>query len=258
MAGKIKIVLFGSLGVACDCLEWLLEQEEFDVMGVVCSRTPKKAWRVAVQDRDMQEVAPKLGVRLLDIDEVCGLNADLGLSVRFHQILRRRHLDSFKQGVVNLHGAILPEMRGAVCDSAAIIEGRTEFGSSLHWMDEGIDSGDFLADIRFPIVPQYTVYDVFRLCNELGLQLIKMKLLDIVAGKIVGISQEQLCKQRGIEPKVYRTVDVLSMKCVPETATTEEMWVFAKAFHFPGQEPPYIDSKFGKLYLQVDPLQAAA
>ncbi|MFC1942195.1 methionyl-tRNA formyltransferase [Chloroflexota bacterium] len=54
-------------------------------------------------------------------------------------------------GVVNIHGAILPEWRGAGTLNWAIIKGSTKGGITIHYMDETIDSGDIIDIIEYPI-----------------------------------------------------------------------------------------------------------
>lgn len=134
-----SIVLFGSVGVAVDCLEWLLDQREYSERGVVCSTEPPSPWRIAQDDRNIAQEAPHLGVPIYDLDTAP--SADLGLSVRFHRILRRRHLDRYRLGVVNLHRAPLLGLRGSMCEYIVLHERRSTYGASLHWMGEGADSG---------------------------------------------------------------------------------------------------------------------
>ena len=181
------ILLFGSIGVAVDCLEWLLDQREYAVIGVVCSLGPISPWRQATGDRNMAEEAPRLGIPIYSLDDAPP--ADLGLSVRFGEILRRRHLDRYRHGVVNLHGAPLPEMRGSTCDAMAIIEGRREYGASLHLMDEDMDSGPILKFARFPISQFDRGFDLFRKANETGLELIKAHLSGILTGAVAPVPQ---------------------------------------------------------------------
>ncbi|HEY3265337.1 MAG TPA: formyltransferase family protein [Armatimonadota bacterium] len=252
MVERFKIGLMGSLGVAVECLEWLNSRPEFEVTGVVCSREPRKPWRVATQDRDMQEAARELCVPMVSLDELCELRPDIGLSVRFHQILRRRHLDSFRLGVINLHGSILPEMRGSMCDAMAIVENRPEFGASLHWMDEGIDSGALLAEARFPIGPNDTVFDLFTRSNLEGLRLIKESLADIAAGRIEAEDQADACARRGVTARSYRASDVMSRKDLRGTHDPEYLWNIARAFQFPGYPPATIVTRNGRINLTID------
>lgn len=175
------------MGVAVECLEWLLAQPQFQVLGVVCSPDPPSAWRVAAGDRNMADEAPKLGVPIYALEDAPA--ADLGLSVRFHEIFRRRHLERYGLGVVNLHGAPLPEMRGSMCEYIALHEGHSHYGASLHWMDEGVDTGDLLVCERFPIARHDTSMTLLQKANATGLQMIKATLAQVAVGQIAGIPQ---------------------------------------------------------------------
>lgn len=248
---KWKIILFGSLGVAVDCLEWLLTQNEFEVLGVVCSREPRSKWRVAVGDRDMQEEAQRFSIPLLSLEDVVSLEADIGLSVRFHQILKERHLKRFHQGVVNLHGAPLPEYRGSMGDAMAILDGKDYFGSSLHWMDDGIDTGDLIAVERFPITKADTVYDLFVRGNQVGLYLIKSWLHEIMKGNDIKERQNIAMERMNCMSRTYGRKDVIKHKRVEATMSPERIWNVTRAFQFPGQEPAYMDTPAGKIYLST-------
>ncbi|NHN29391.1 methionyl-tRNA formyltransferase [Paenibacillus agricola] len=241
--GKWKLVLFGSLGVAVDCLRWLLTEDSFEVLGVVCTRKPRSAWRLELDDPDMQEAAIEWGIPLLTMDDVLSMEADFGLSVRFHEILRPQHLARFRLGVVNLHGAPLPDMRGSMCDAAAIVEGRSEFGTSLHWMDKGVDTGPILAVRRFPIAEEDTVFELFQQSNELGLELIKETLVYIATGRLRGVPQQEYMDKLGITATTYYADQVLKYKQLPAGLSKEETSRRIRAFQFPGHEPVRIGRK---------------
>lgn len=177
----------GSMGVAVDALDWLLGQPQFAVAGVVCSTDPPSAWRVAANDRNMAQEVPARGLPLFTLDTMPP--ADLGLAVRFHQILRRRHLDRFGMGVVNLHGAPLPDLRGSMCEYVALHDGHAEYGASLHFMDEGADSGPLLCCDRFPMDHTDTPMSLLLRANATGLAMIKRDLAAIANGRIRGVPQ---------------------------------------------------------------------
>ncbi|MEF3302285.1 formyltransferase family protein [Paenibacillus sp. GYB003] len=246
------VILFGSMGPAVSILEWLLAQPDFAVKGVVCSKEPMSKWRECINDRDMQDIAPVLGIPILDLDDVVQLEADIGLAIRFHLILRSRHLRQFRLGVVNLHGAPLPELRGAMGDAVAILEGRSDFGPTLHWMDEGIDTGDVLAEQRFPILPSDTVYDLFQKCNKAGIELVKSCFRNIANGELRGTLQETIAVDRGAEIRTFTRKQVMSRKQIDPSSGPEQWRRAARAFQFPGQEPAFIETPDGRIYLTVD------
>lgn len=246
-----RLVLLGSLGVAVDCLEWLLTCPDYEVVGVVCSNEPLSAWRRAVHDRNMNDYIQSMSIPRLSLDDLPAVEADLGICVRFHQVLRSQHINSFKQGVINLHGAPLPEMRGSMCDAAALLEGRTSYGTSLHWVNEGIDEGDILQVKRFPIESNHTVYDLFELSNRYGLELIKQCLPLLVSGELEATPQSVAAQALGIEPRTYRVKQVMAMKEVHEDAGADVIHRTARAFQFPGHEPAYLNTEAGRIYVSV-------
>jgi methionyl-tRNA formyltransferase len=81
------------------------------------------------------------------IDE---LRPEIGVSVLFGYILRRDVLDRLGRGCVNLHPGYLPYNRGAFPNVWSIVE-RTPAGTTLHWVDEGVDTGDIAAQERVSI-----------------------------------------------------------------------------------------------------------
>src|SRR6266542_352813 len=89
------------------------------------------------------------------IAQLCASGAELGLSVLFGYRLPRAVIDLFPRGCFNLHPAYLPYNRGADPNVWSIVEG-TPAGVTLHWMDDGIDTGDIVAQERVHIGPADT------------------------------------------------------------------------------------------------------
>ncbi|PYI57187.1 formyltransferase family protein [Paenibacillus flagellatus] len=199
----------------------------------------------------MQEVAPLLGVPIFSLDDLPLIEADLGLAIRFHQILERKHLGRFRLGIVNLHGAPLPELRGSMCDAVALMEGASSFGVTLHWMDEGVDTGDILAECRFPVSKRETVYRLFNRCNETGLKLVKTYLRDIAEERRSGVPQRQIIEEKKLNVRTFTRKRVLQQKKV-DPNEPERWWNIVRAFQFPGYEPAYIETSDGRIYLSIN------
>ncbi len=79
---------------------------------------------------------------------------DYCLSVLWPDIIKKPALDAHPW--INLHPAPLPEYRGCNSYAHAIINGETEYGVTLHYMNEGIDTGPIITSPRFPILPTDT------------------------------------------------------------------------------------------------------
>lgn len=80
-----------------------------------------------------------------------GLELDLAIVVAYGRILPKALLETPRLGCWNAHGSLLPRWRGAAPIERAVQAGNTETGVCLMQMDEGLDTGDILAQVSTPI-----------------------------------------------------------------------------------------------------------
>ncbi|MBT5388228.1 MAG: formyl transferase [Porticoccaceae bacterium] len=86
------------------------------------------------------------------LQRVMATEPDLILSIRFGLIIRDPLIAIPRYGVINLHSGLLPEYRGVMATFRAMINGDTEIGSTLHFIqDTGIDTGDILSIAKIPL-----------------------------------------------------------------------------------------------------------
>lgn len=84
------------------------------------------------------------------IKKVKNFNADLFLSMSFNQILKAPILSVPHKGFINCHAGRLPFYRGRNPLNWALINDEKEFGITVHFIDEGIDTGDIIVqDIEY-------------------------------------------------------------------------------------------------------------
>ncbi len=79
------------------------------------------------------------------------LQPDFLLVWSYPMILPKSVIEVPKRGAFNMHGGVLPEYRGGHVMQWAIINGEKETGMTLHYIDEGIDTGPIVAESRFSI-----------------------------------------------------------------------------------------------------------
>ena len=83
-------------------------------------------------------------------EAVNDLNPDLVVSVGFMRILDARFVHHFK--VINTHPALLPLYPGAHAVRDALQNGATITGTTVHWVDAGVDTGEIIAQVQVPIL----------------------------------------------------------------------------------------------------------
>ncbi len=79
---------------------------------------------------------------------------DLFISMSFNQIFRKRLIEYPRLQTINCHAGKLPFYRGRNILNWVLINDEKEFGITVHYVDEGIDTGDILAQRTFPITDQ--------------------------------------------------------------------------------------------------------
>jgi methionyl-tRNA formyltransferase len=79
------------------------------------------------------------------------LKADLFIGAAYPQIFKSQLLHLPDQGVVNSHPSLLPRCRGAHPVFWALASGEKASGVTMHYMEERVDTGSIIAQIRFPV-----------------------------------------------------------------------------------------------------------
>lgn len=90
-------------------------------------------------------------------DWLAGRGVELVVLAGYMQLLSAEFLGSFPDRVINVHPALLPAFPGLRAVHQAVEYGATVFGVTVHFVDEGVDSGPVifqraleLADARDP------------------------------------------------------------------------------------------------------------
>ena len=101
------------------------------------------------------------------------LKPDLFISAYFHQILKTDTLSIPEKGTLNVHPGYLPAFKGSMNYFHAMLHGKQQAGVSVHWMDEGIDTGEILARKSFKIRKDMTQESTMVKTAFIGASLLK-------------------------------------------------------------------------------------
>ena len=93
-----------------------------------------------------------------ELQKLRDMHADLFISIRFGRILGADALGLPPRGVLNLHSGLLPQYRGVLATFRALLNGDTEIGCTLHWIDSpGIDVGGIIETARTPVSKEHSL-----------------------------------------------------------------------------------------------------
>ena len=244
-----NIVFLGSKPIGYQCLDYLItHKDEIDIsiLGVLTNDNTKFNPRLSIVELCKKHNIPIISDlnALLQIKE----DADLLISVQYHEILKNEHIEKAKFAI-NLHMAPLPEYRGCNQFSFAIIDNAKEFGTTLHQLEEGIDSGAIIAERRFPIPDNCFVGELYDLTFKESVRLFQKKINDILCGKYTLIPQEELIPKRGTS--IHYRKDIDTIKRIDWSWPKEKILRHIRATSMKGFEPPYTTIYGKKIYFPL-------
>jgi methionyl-tRNA formyltransferase len=159
MAGSPRAIFFGSPAFAVPFLEALAQATT--VVAVVSQpdrpagrgkQLTEPAVKVAARRLNMPVILQPEKVRTPDFEATLGaLDADVFVVVAYGRILPQGLLDLPRRGCWNVHGSLLPKLRGAAPIQWAIIRGERATGVAVMRMEAGLDTGPVAAVRELPI-----------------------------------------------------------------------------------------------------------
>ncbi len=93
--------------------------------------------------------------------------------IGWSQIASRNVLRSVKKGVIGAHPTLLPIGRGSAAIPWAIIKGLKETGVTFFKMDEGVDTGQIIAQVVIPLSETTNATELYDAVNSAHIELMK-------------------------------------------------------------------------------------
>lgn len=228
-----KIVFLGSKKVGYVCLKSLIDASEnlgAEVVGILFN--PNGSFKDEFRELGVQYQIPIYE----SPDDLIGKDkSDLLISVQYHKILKTEHIETAERAV-NLHMAPLPEYRGCNQFSFAIIDKSPVFGTTLHKIDEGIDSGEIIAERRFPIPEGCFVQELLDKTVAESISMFDEWLERLVSGEYSAIPQSQFTDR---SRSFHKRSDIESVKKIDLSWPQEKIERYIRATLMPGFDGPF-------------------
>lgn len=167
------------------------------------------------------------------------VNYDVGICVGYMKILRKELFDTTVHGIFNLHCGKLPEYRGRAPISRTIMNGDAELITTLHKMDEGVDSGAIAIETRIKITAKDDVNSLYKKFSENSYNSVVELLHKIEKGSL------KLKKQRRTTKKAYTVLS--EDECRIDWKKNAEL-IFNKVRALKAPYPQTVTSFNGKKY----------
>lgn len=210
----LRIVFMGTPEFAATSLQAVCESQH-DVVGVVTVADKPAGRGLQLQSSPVKMMAAHYGIPVLQplklkdsefVDALRAFRADLFVVVAF-RMLPEVVWSMPPLGSINLHGSLLPRYRGAAPINRAIMNGDTETGVTIFFLQHEIDAGRVIVRERMPIGADTTAGELHDEMMFLGARVLVEAVNAIADGGADAVEQNELMPENSdipTAPKIFK------------------------------------------------------
>lgn len=194
---KERIVFMGTASFSLAVLKMLIDND-YHIVGVVTQPDRYVGRKKVLTMPDVKVEALKYDIPVIqparikeDYQAIIDLQPDLIITAAYGQIIPQALLDAPRLGCINVHASLLPLYRGGAPVHQAIIDGQDKTGVTIMYMVKKMDAGDMIAQKETSINDEDTVGVLYDRLSDLGAQLLKETLPDVLNGTNAHIPQDE-------------------------------------------------------------------
>ena len=111
-------------------------------------------------------------------------HVDLVVLAGFMRILKGEFLRAFEGRVINIHPSLLPSFPGLEAWKQALDYGVKHTGATVHFVDQGIDSGAIIAQETLPVQDEDTPESLLERIHSAEHRILPASIAAIASGKV--------------------------------------------------------------------------
>ncbi|HZI93269.1 MAG TPA: methionyl-tRNA formyltransferase [Patescibacteria group bacterium] len=196
MSPGCRTLFVGAVEEGRRCLEAMLADGE-RFAGIVTLKDDLAAGTSGAVSFD--EIARERGIPLIKVGDlnaeaniarVREIAPDLVLVIGWTRLLGPALLKMPRLGCVGFHASLLPRYRGRAPVNWAIINGEKETGNTMFFLDEGVDTGDIIAQRRIPIAGHDDCATLYRKVANSAIGMLRENLPLLKHGRAPRMAQD--------------------------------------------------------------------
>lgn len=241
----MKIIYMGRKKQSAELIKWTLDQ------GIeICAVCTDSQFDNSPTARTARE----LNIPVISMEEAEDYvkthpgEVDLVVSYLYWRRIRTPLIEGPNYGCINFHPAILPDWKGCGGYNIAILKKLPQWGVTVHYVDETVDTGPIIRVNRFDFDYQTaTAQSLEKITQDELVELYKQILLEFKEkGKLNALDIDN-SQGTYISRKQMNDMKIITQ----EDLESDDLDVKVRAFWFPPYDGAYIE-KNGKKYTLVD------
>lgn len=251
-----RIMFLGQKPIGEMCFDILVSRQSMniEISAIVSNSSTENVWWNS--DKPHQ-YAMSNGLRFIgnesrNTDKIkeCIKEKDINLliSVGHKWIIDKETLDLVDGNAINLHLAPLPMYQGNFTFNHAILNHDKQYGVTLHFMQEQVDTGDYIYMPRFDIEKKDTAYSLYSKSIKAGVKAFEDFIVLLANGEDVPRN-----KMTGTA-HFYDRHSIDGQREIRDISDQNELLTKARAFYFPPFESAYFWNEGLKYYITPEVL----
>ena len=195
--GDVKVVYMGTPAISASVLSSII-RAGFSVVAVISNEDKAVGRRHELEPTPVKKVALSHRIPVFqphrirkDHSFLDDLSFDVLVTMAYGQIVPKEVLDAPRIGAINLHGSLLPSLRGAAPIQRAIMNGDKVTGVTLMKMVEAMDAGEMYDKMEVEIAPEDNYTSLAWKISKAASALIVKDLLRYANGELPGTPQNE-------------------------------------------------------------------
>ena len=228
-----KYCIAGKNNIAVNALDYLINiikipKEKIFVI------TNKSDNGIDSWQKSLKKYAENNKIQIKNLEEIYEIENLIFISLEFDRIIKTEYFKTNK--LYNIHFSLLPSYKGMFTSALPIINGEKYSGVTLHKIDNGIDTGDIIDQIKFEIDIKDTSRDLYLKYMKNSLKLFKKNIENIINNQIT-------TKPQGIIGSTYYSKKAINYSNIEidYKKTSFEIYNQLRAFIFPEYQLPQIN-----------------
>ena len=186
----MRVIFLGTPDFGVPALEKIMELHT--VVGCVC-QPDKPSARGKIEYCAVKKFALSHNLPLFQFEKISrdgvetlkSLTPDIMVTAAYGQILSQEVIDIAPHGIINIHGSLLPKLRGAAPIQYAVLMGLEQTGITILNTVRKVDAGEIILQKSLDILPYETNGELFERMSRLGADAVVEALQLIETGKAV-------------------------------------------------------------------------
>ena len=175
----MRIGFFGTPEIAEYCLSKLITKHE--IAFVVTGQDKPSGRHLKIRYSPVKRKTLERGIKIIQpanlhdknlINELKEDQADIYIVVAYGKIIPSEVFTIPRHKTLNLHPSLLPKYRGAAPIQWVILNGESETGITVQLLNERLDAGDILRQVKIPLNNTITAEELYQIVLPEGAELL--------------------------------------------------------------------------------------